>query len=343
MGQELGEDHKQKSFHLSESEKQSLVSLWRVGGPKGVARGMCDEFRRRFPDWLETLNSGPRSPQYLPAVIDFMAIPKDNTWHELEINLRELARFFHRGSEEDCKKNELFKYWDTMRSLWRATVGNNGQRFRRQVYRRQDSDSYETWESIRDIVNVSVCSFCWRAVFVRRGDCSRRLCHEHFDLGTGKEYQQRYRMLYGTKKTHSMYGDVLSDRYAQKLKLVIVGTKVNVGGCGESDQVVRTVDEAWQEKPSAVIDIFPHVKKYLLDKNINLGSAREIIKGLEEPLRNDEAEDVSQRREMFYADCELYFRFYVEHLVWAEVWLEREAEMVWGGRRPGAGRPRKEK
>lgn len=311
-------------------EEIRLLESWKGQTPQQLAKAMCDEFKKNFPSWEEGYKwfGGNFLKPGLP--LDEVAYPKSNTWSELQSNLRQVARRFSWDTE-------LLGYWDRMRSIMLYLPADHGQRSRRRCYRQADKGK-KTWEEVHSVQEMGMCSLCWRAVPKRKGIHSAILCHIHSCMDQN-ERRRLHRLRYGKDtdgvsrnlKLFEKYHDLLEPLKSDKTITELDNTETRV------IEKYR-IDDAWNCAPQLIIALLPYVKSHLTDCGTNLSKSHDIIRMLESPAPIDENEELTQFREDFYDDCAEYFRCYVEHLIWAEIWLELEANTQHGGARKGAGR-----
>lgn len=341
---------KDLTISLADSEPYSgcsadeiqLVERWKGEHPIGIARLMCDEFKRGYPDWEEVFRHGAPELDDKEECLEGLVVPSTNTWPELERNLRTVARRF-------VTHRECLEYWDQMRTIWRYLVGDRGQAARQKKYRFLDKK--DSLDKDCPIIDIGHCHLCWRAVPRRLGQNSNLFCPTHTfgpDASRHPEYRKRKRML--SKVLSGLKGQgILFSTPVQRMasnfapyREEALSVVSDAGGDGEGhyEEVTFTWDDIWYGQPEVLIRRLPHVYDYLKEKGVSLDSAAEIIQGLEEPFGEDEKEDAVQARKKFYEASATYLNEYYERLALAEIWLRLESIMIHGGKREGAGRPK---
>lgn len=322
---------KEKNKYSLLSEDQiSLVKKWKGLTPQKAAIAMCEHFKISFPEWEKYYKLcgeglwGPGRP------LDEVAFPKSNTWEELEANLKQVTRRF--VMNEKC-----FTYWDRMRYLFLYLPGDSAKRITRQEDRKANRKTDGNCE--RQLDKMKMCSLCWRAVPVRKGVASRTLCQHHSWSSGHPEYKRRYRMRYGKTPQGDSRQTVLIHRYYELLEPLRDGKTVTYSSTRNTNHIQEyRIKDAWNIAPFLIVKLLPNVYEYLLANDADMTSAMSIIQTLEGPLPHKEKDDEVAMRSEFYEDCRFYFRYYVQHLIWAEIWLELDVNTQRGGRRPGAGR-----
>jgi len=326
----INTDESKGPYTFLSEDDLSIIESWKGLPPQKVAQEMCELFKESYPDWESDYRWCGEGLLEPGKALDEVAFPTGNTWGELEANLKQVARRF-------VMNEQLLEYWDTMRVLWRYLPGDSGQRARRQVYRKLDKR--KDGKDVRQLVRMEMCSLCWRSVPAREGITARILCHNHSWSSTTPEYRRRFRMKYGETPQGDSRLSALRNRYHEILTPLMKGNTVKYVPNRKSGQEERIlIDNAWNMAPFLIVQLLPYVYEYLQSKGADMTSAMSIIKTLEAPFPDQEKEDEIELRTNFYEDCKWYFRFYVEHLIWAEIWLELEANTQRGGKRPGAGR-----
>lgn len=325
-------DKREELLKKLPKDQIALIEKWKGLPPQGVALEMCKHFEKSFPDWKASLKWYGEECVEPESSLEEIAFPKSNSWVELQPNLKQVTRQFVFGSQ-------CYKYWDAMRKLFFYLPGDSGRRERQRESKKQDRR--KDGKNEKELEGMGMCSLCWRAVPKRKGITSKTLCQNHYWSSTHPEYKRRFRMKYGKTPKGECRQEALIDRYFKLLEPLKTNQTLTYE-TETSAQRELSINDAWRTAPHVIIKLLPHVHDYLLNNGTDITSSMSIIEALEAPLPEKEKDDEIAMRTNFYEDCKEHFRFYVEHLIWAEIWLDLDVNTKPGGRRPGAGRKPKQ-
>lgn len=291
-----------------------LVMQWRGSTPYQAAKLIAEEYCRRFPNSkVFPVDTSKPNPLNLET----------GSWYGLEQLCRMAAR--------TCMDEEEYFFWDQMRGEifqlekplkrnQRAVIKaqENYQDCKERTAKGEDVDKADWADTVLPVVGVGVCQYCWRAVPYRQGENTSKLrCHQH----SAKTYNQRNRAQ--LRKLGAEAGFFPAE-----------GTHIEVPG------VMSKIPE--RSGLDALLPHLPHVLEFLIANGLKNADSRDVVMTLEGEI-GPEPKDISYAREMFYVECALAPVWYRQHFLWAEAWLKLEATIndSRGGKRTGAGRPKK--
>ena len=292
----------------------SVVDQWQGATPYKAAQLIVKEFNDHFPGSnVFPVDSTQANPLGLTS----------GSWRSLEERCRIAARASANHPE--------YCFWDQMRgAIYR--LERPKKRTERAALRAQElyqncraraangeriSDS-EMAETVLPVAGVGVCQYCWRAVPYRQGENPAKLrCHQHSDKGYDQKKRAQLR-----KQGEEM------------------GIFPASGHFFEIPEVMRAIPE--RSGLDAFLPHLPNVLDFLIASGLKLADPRQVIMTLEGAIA-PEPKDIAHAREMFYVECALAPVWYRQNFLWAEAWLKLEATLKdnRGGKRPCAGRPRK--
>ncbi len=316
-------------------EKAELAETWKGMTPYQVADAMRGEFIAQFFGKIEYPLSGRTEVDRFCAQHTFK--PKANSWLDLDDSLKRAAGY---------AKNDFdaLTFWDHMRYIAYHLKSDPGTRSRRALQRYQEKENADA----RKIYRMEFCQFCWRSVPVYGPASTQYFCQEHWLSSRSAEYAKRNRL---RKKLHDNGRNAI-DFYTEVILKRLKGAEWGEIQQGEDytyyidlfDYHKHKLVEAWDNlrisAPGLVFLSLPLVQQYLLEKNVELTSIPEVVKGLENPSPlNDPS--LESFRDRYYKDFEFYYHEYYPTLARAEAWMLLEAECEHGGKRAGAGRKKK--
>ena len=302
--------------------------------PNIIAKEMAEEFFCKFPQSKKLLENRKANDTY-----KFFLAAGNNTWDQLDYGIKLVARLFN--PDTSC-----ITYWDKMRHLAKACRGDFVSAQRRQVYRKEMQEV--SFEEARPIIQIEHCHLCWRGVPRRKGTRGNIYCPAHSFLDSS-EYRRRKRIrskiLGQDRKTDIIYSESfqsMSNFFAPYKKLAAFRTIHNVDGTTRSVATEITWDEIWYSQPAEILSKMPYASEFLTKKAADITSPLAIVNALEQTDNANTRKDELKALEKFYYDSSLWFDAYYEHLILAELWLKFEATTKHGGKRSGAGRPKKQ-
>lgn len=319
-----------KAEELTEDESR-LIAKWKGLAPNAVARAMAAEFLGRYPEPCESSHQLFYEKLTDIQILSGMLTPSDNSWEELDRNLKNVARLYD---------GDRLTYWDTMRELWKCLPRELGRKERRAFYRSRDYSGEENSQ----IIKMDVCDLCWRSVPKRNKDiASHSLCRFHDLSSRDSEYRKRYRIKYGLNK---------DDRFIEVFRMhTSILRKYNYRNGPYSSNYSNMNDikpenschwgDVWCSYPELLIRNLPYVHSYLKNNNIDMSCSMNIIVALDDAPDNEPA-DAAEYRLRFYEDASTWLHTYIDFLAWAEIWLMLEENHKHGGKRKGAGHPGRE-
>ncbi len=207
------------------------------------------------------------------------------------------------------------------------------------------------------------CHKCWRLLPQELfGDGVLPLCDEHDYAAKTQGSYTRYKKAAQVKKELEMDSLFIPQRVSQILREFKQVWRVHYGNTSPEiwnrafmhgfEELLGSVYEAIQYDLAPVWKICPHVQQYIIDNNGNIESPESIVSILDPFTMYELQNSFTKPREQLHNALALNFSYYRLELATAEAWLEyynqqnREkkhggARKNSGGKRPGAGRPRK--
>jgi len=299
---------------------EPLIARCKGKTPFQVARLFAQEYAERFPEAdIVQLDLSMSDPMGL----------RRNSWRLLREACRQNARAYMH-----CMERGEYHFWDELR--WQV---NMIQCSSSNIYRKVEkarkyhekskakaielNDESQHWFDHPDtpIVGIGICQYCWRFVPYRLGENAFKLrCFKHRE----KNYEQRKRAK-------------LRKLGAEMGFLPPIGAEIEI-------------PDGLREMPfrgglEYIYPYIPNVRRHLVKTGLKFRRTRDLIIALEGEAPQNEPHDILTKRNLFYLDCDYEPIWYRPNFLWAEAWLKFEATLKdnRGGKRPGAGRPRKNK
>lgn len=193
-------------------------------------------------------------------------------------------------------------------------------------------------DECRYISKMSTCRFCWRAAFKPFGE-QWAYCHDHKNpKGISRSSIKHAKIIRPTDAwiTSEAFMDIWQDFMPSNI------IKVRKVTNGIYEDIYASLHEVWSHGPSIILKQLPNVLLLLKSRCVDTRSTKQIVMGLEHlPQDFKETTNEARIRKRYYDDFALDYATYAPHLIWAELWLQYEAERPKrGGVRKRAGRPR---
>lgn len=331
-----------------------LVKGWQGLSPIAVLKQMALEYLQRFPDHLVPELDNKSHPKSHIQIWHRWIVRYGNNWSTIDRRLKDAARLC-------SERPEQLAFWDKMRYIARGIQPEHSRSIRKAVQRVQsrvddgeyeivvlDGIEYKVTDESKYIFQMGACRYCWRAAFKIPG---HKYCYCHLCVkdSTEKKYismhNNKNRSIYANKirpNDFYMFCEESSSIYERCKPSTLIRISINTGG-NKYKSGYLALHKAWEHFPGEVLKLFPYVLKHLANSKVNIDSTSAIVEALEyPPPKNEESKTKANVRNVHYLTCSFDYDIYVEHLIWAEIWLKYEAEQPkHGGARKGAGRPRK--